>query len=343
MSKKQALVSIIVPVYNAQDYLSYCIESLINQSYRNLEIILVDDGSTDDSVQICDTYAAQDSRIHVIHQQNGGISRAQNAGLDHAMGTYIAFADNDDILDAHNIEYLVHALESTGADMSKGRWQQFGVSELDTIAQQALQGVAEPVSSTVFSKPLRAYQTVFCKSLRMLGDAFGRHSEARYFNEANWCRLYRRELWDGIRFPEGMYAQDVMIAGDLYLRMNKVADVDCVLYYWLQSEGSVTHHQRSTSFYHDNFVAGAYNFNLCLDHGIRPSRSYYTVVGAIHDQSRASDIDSPEAQTMHAADKHALSELLARLPLITRLQCLFYQLIRLAEKFVYDNKVKNMK
>lgn len=343
MKMNHKLVSIIVPVYNAQDYVSYCINSLINQTYQNLEIILVDDGSTDNSGSICDSYAALDPRINVIHQKNGGISRAQNAGLDYATGTYIAFADNDDILDAHNIEFLVHALESTGADMSKGRWQQFGVSELDTIAQQASQGALEPASSTVFPNPLGVYQTVFCKSLRLLGDAFGQHAEARYFNEANWCRLYRKELWDGIRFPEGMYAQDVMIAGDLYLRMNKVADIDCILYYWLQSAGSVTHHQRSTSFYHDNFTAGAYNFNLCLEHGIRPGRSYYTVVGAIHDQSRASDIDSPEAQATHNEDKHALNRLLNRLTWNERAWCRAHQLIRLAEKFVYDNKIKNMK
>lgn len=343
MSKKQELVSIIVPVYNAQDYLSYCIESLINQSYRNLEIILVDDGSKDDSGNICDSYALKDSRIKVIHQPNGGISRAQNAGLDASTGTYIAFTDNDDILDTHNIEFLVHALESTGADMSKGRWQQFGVSEIDAIAQQASFGVSNPDRSTVFSNPLRAYQTVFCKSLRILGDAFGRHSEARYFNEANWCRLYRKELWDGIRFPEGMYAQDVMIAGDLYLRMDKVADVDCVLYYWLQSAGSVTHHQRSTNFYHDNFVAGAYNFNLCLEHGIRPSRSFYTITGAVHDQRRAKDINTPEAQALHHSDEHELQKLLAQLPWKDKLCCRIYQLLRLGEKFIYDHKVKNMK
>lgn len=225
------MISIIVPVYNAERYLRYCIESILGQAYTNPEIILVDDGASDASPSICNEYAAKDNRITVIHQTNGGIAKAQNTGLDAAHGEYIAFSDNDDILDTRNIEYLLHALLSTGADMSKARWQQFGVSQLGNIATQAAEGAQEPSTISVFKEPLRAYQTVFSKALRLIGDYTGRNTEARYFNEANWYRLYKRELWNGIRFPEGMYAQDVMVAGQLYARMNKVADIDCVLYY----------------------------------------------------------------------------------------------------------------
>lgn len=134
------MVSIIVPVYNAERYLRYCIESILGQIYTNLEIILVDDGASDASPSICNEYAAKDNRITVIHQINGGIAKAQNTGLDAAHGEYIAFSDNDDILDTRNIEYLLHALLSTGADMSKARWQQFGVSQLGNIATQAAEG-----------------------------------------------------------------------------------------------------------------------------------------------------------------------------------------------------------
>lgn len=339
----QPLVSIIVPVYNAEQYLRYCIDSILGQSYTNLEVILVDDGASDSSPAICDEYAARDPRVVVIHQENGGIAKAQNTGLDAAHGAYIAFADNDDILDHHNIEYLLHALQSTGADMSKARWRQFGVSQLDDIAAEAAAGASEPSKITVFKDPLRAYQTVFCKSLRMLGDLFGRNTEARYFNEANWCRLYKRELWDGIRFPEGMYAQDVMVAGQLYLRMDKVADINVNLYNWLQSAGSVTHKERSFGFYHDNFEAGAANFQLCLDQHVPPYRSYYTMMGSFVEETSASDSGAASSQQQHDADKAIFQELLSHLSRTDRMRCRVTQKIRLLEKYIYDRKIKNLK
>lgn len=342
MPNSTPLVSIIVPVYNAEDYLRYCVDSILQQSYANLEVILVDDGAKDSSPQICDEFAAQDNRVTVIHQENGGIAKAQNTGLDAAHGEYIAFADNDDILDRHNIEYLLHALQNTGADMSKARWRQFGVSQLDEVAQEAATGAETPSKITVFEHPLAAYQTVFCKSLRIIGDKLGRSTEARYFNEANWCRLYKRELWDGIRFPEGMYAQDVMVAGDLYIRMRKVADLGVNLYNWLQSAGSVTHQERSFGFYHDNFAAGAANFRLCLEQGVRPGRSYYTLVGALHEETTAPDFSDALNEQQHKADQDELNELLGKLSYVQRLHCAMIRQIRLLEKHIYDARIKNM-
>lgn len=343
MPNSTPLVSIIVPVYNAEDYLRYCVDSILQQSYANLEVILVVDGAKDSSPQICDEFAAQDNRVTVIHQENGGIAKAQNTGLDAAHGEYIAFADNDDILDRHNIEYLLHALQNTGADMSKARWRQFGVSQLDEVAQEAATGAETPSKITVFEHPLAAYQTVFCKSLRIIGDKLGRSTEARYFNEANWCRLYKRELWDGIRFPEGMYAQDVMVAGDLYIRMRKVADLGVNLYNWLQSAGSVTHQERSFGFYHDNFAAGAANFRLCLEQGVRPGRSYYTLVGALHEETTAPDFSDALNEQQHKADQDELNELLGKLSYVQRLHCAMIRQIRLLEKHIYDARIKNMK
>ena len=343
MPNSTPLVSIIVPVYNAEDYLRYCVDSILQQSYANLEVILVDDGAKDSSPQICDEFAAQDNRVTVIHQENGGIAKAQNTGLDAAHGEYIAFADNDDILDRHNIEYLLHALQNTGADMSKARWRQFGVSQLDEVAQEAATGAETPSKITVFEHPLAAYQTVFCKSRRIIGDKLGRSTEARYFNEANWCRLYKRELWDGIRFPEGMYAQDVMVAGDLYIRMRKVADLGVNLYNWLQSAGSVTHQERSFGFYHDNFAAGAANFRLCLEQGVRPGRSYYTLVGALHEETTAPDFSDALNEQQHKADQDELNELLGKLSYVQRLHCAMIRQIRLLEKHIYDARIKNMK
>jgi glycosyltransferase involved in cell wall biosynthesis len=336
------LVSIIVPVYNAEKYLRHCVDSILGQSHENLEVILVDDGAKDSSPVICDEYAVADSRVKVIHQANGGIAKAQNAGLDAAHGAYIAFADNDDILNRSNIELLLHALESTGADMSKGRWRQFGVSQLEEVKSEAATGADSPKKITVFRNPLRAYQTVFCKSLRLLGSACGRNTEARYFNEANWCRLYRRELWDGLRFPEGMYAQDVMVAGELYSRMDKVADIDVNLYNWLQSADSVTHKERSFGFYHDNTAAGIENFRHALEQGVTPGRSYYTMVGSLAEELSAPDAQEQANQEQHAIDKVTATELLSRLTPRQRVCCFTLQKLRLIEKHVYDARIKNM-
>ncbi|WEV72332.1 glycosyltransferase family 2 protein [Bifidobacterium sp. ESL0790] len=347
----QPLVSIIVPVYNAADYLDRCIDSILDQSHTNLEVILIDDGSTDGSAKVCDEYADLDSRVTVIHQPNGGIGKAQNAGLDAAHGRYIAFSDNDDILDRRNIELLLHALVTTGADMSKARWRQFGVSQIEDVAHEAEQGAPDPGKITVFSHPLHAYQTVFCKSLRILGDALGHNTEAKYFNEANWCRLYRRELWDGIRFPEGVYAQDTAVACRLYTRMGKVADIDVNLYNWLQRADSVTHKMRSASFYHDHVAASLHNMRLCKDEHVLPARSYYTLVSnnryeqkaAQSEQATGKSDDGANTLAVATSDNTQTGEILKSLSPIQRFTCMALRAIRLAEKFVYDRKIKNMK
>lgn len=343
MTQVSPLVSIIVPVYNAERYLRYCVDSILQQSYEHLEIILVDDGATDSNPMILDEYQRRDNRVRVIHQTNGGIAKAQNAGLDAAHGDYIAFADNDDIFDRRNIELLLHALISTGADMSKARWRQFGVSQIEEVAMEACEGATEPEHVSVFTNPLNAYQTVFCKSLRLIGNKLGHNTEARYFNEANWCRLYKRELWDGVRFPEGMYAQDTAIAGHLYVRMNKVADIDVNLYNWLQRPESVTHQKRDFAFHHDHNTAASDNFRLCLDRGVLPMRSYYTLIGELEAEREAPDFHISENQQQYETDRQEIDTLLANLTRAQRMRCAVIQRIRLFEKYIYDRRIKNMR
>lgn len=339
----EPLVSIIVPVYNAEQYLKYCVDSILGQSHQNLEIILVDDGSTDSSAKLCDAYATLDQRVKVIHQENGGIGTAQNTGLDIAHGRYIAFADNDDILDRRNIELLLHALQTTGADMSKARWRQFGASQIEHIMSQAQEGAVDPEHISVFKNPLHAYQNVFCKSLRLLGTGLGLNTEAKYFNEANWCRLYTREVWENVRFPERMYAQDVMVAGKLYAQMNLVADIDVNLYNWLQSPQSVTHQERSFSFYHDNLRAGVHNFSYAIERGITPARSYYTMVGAVNEERTAGDATLPEYVHQNETDRIQLATLLQQLGWTQRVRCAVLRYLRLVEKHIYDRTIKNIR
>ncbi len=348
MTQVSPLVSIIVPVYNAEKYLRYCVDSILQQSYEHLEIILVDDGATDSSPMILDEYQRRDNRVRVIHQTNGGIAKAQNAGLDAAHGDYIAFADNDDILDRRNIELLLHALISTGADMSKARWRQFGVSQIEEVAMEAREGAAEPEHVSVFTNPLNAYQTVFCKSLRLIGDKLGHNTEARYFNEANWCRLYKRGLWDGLRFPEGHYAQDIRMAGPLYARMGKVADIDCVLYYWLQEPDSVTHSKRTAAFWHDNVLSAAENFQFTLEQGITPCRNYFGLTASVRDEGKglkalgSEELHDSDWQN-HLDDVATMRALISKLSIGERLKCAVLATIRSCENVVYDNRIHSMK
>ena len=110
-------ISIIVPIYNVEKYLRKCIDSILNQSYDNLQIILVDDGSPDNCPKICDEYLNKDNRIQVIHKSNGGLSSARNAGIKVANGKYIAFIDSDDYIELNMIEKLVNAIEKSNADL----------------------------------------------------------------------------------------------------------------------------------------------------------------------------------------------------------------------------------
>ncbi len=365
------LVSIIVPVYNSAKYLSGCVDSILAQTYKNIELILVDDGSKDDSGKICDSYASKDSRVKVIHQQNGGISRAQNAGLDAVSGEFIAFADNDDILDCKNIEILLNAILQSGASMSKAKWQQFGLSSLEQIKKEAGLGArglgAEKSQATarlenlpqikIVKNPLKAYQTVFCKIFRIIGNKLGKNSEARYFNEANWCRLYKREIWQGVRFPEGKFAQDTAMASVLYSRMNCVAHVDEVLYYWLQREDSVTHKMRDAGFYHDHIDAVRANWDLCLKHNVVPARSYYTMVGNLRyercalksGENTLNGGKSSDAEIQKIYEKNYVKDVefaksaVKKLTILQRAQCFTMACVRNLEKIIYDYKIKNMK
>lgn len=335
---KQSLVSIIIPVYNSERYLKYCLDSVASQTYRNLEILLIDDGSSDNSGSICDDYAYRDHRFIVFHKENHGIASSQNIGLRHAKGQYIAFADNDDILSRQNIEKLVYALESTGADMAKARWQQIGVSQLEKISVLSMKKT--PIGHrTLFENPLKEYQTVFSKILRLV---HGKSAEARYFNEANWCRLYRREVWEGIQFPEGHFAQDVMVAGELYLRMRRVVDINEILYYWLQTPNSVTHKERGFAFFHDNVVAGARNFELSLQNGIVPQRSFYTLTGSVKLEKTANDIGSLGNTEQMKKDIRLVTSLAHKLSPLNRAICTVTASLRLMEKVVYDHHIHQM-
>lgn len=132
----EKLVSIIVPVYNREAYVEQCINSLINQTYKNIEIIVVDDGSTDRSGEICETFASEDVRVKVVHQENGGVSHARNVGVSHAQGEYISFVDSDDYVTPEYVEYLLGLLETKGAELACCNFENTGDREWTASEEQ---------------------------------------------------------------------------------------------------------------------------------------------------------------------------------------------------------------
>lgn len=321
-------VSVIVPVYNAHRYLQATVESILGQTYRRLEVILVDDGATDGSGELCDRFAELDERVVVVHQTNGGIGSAQNAGLDTATGDLVTFCDNDDLMAPRLIERLVQILLDADADMSCCRWQNVGASHAAAALARtpSADGVVE-----VFSAPAKAYQSVFSVALRRLF-----HQELRYFSEANWGKLYRAELFDGIRFPEGRFAQDVAVAMPLYLRMRTVASCSDELYLWLQRGDSVSHSLRATSYYSDIVEAHAQAFESSLAEGILPGRASYGL-SALRWEKRSAR--TPADSDLYRADRGRVRSLRARLRPTDRVRCAVLSLIRHAEVFVYDRTV----
>lgn len=216
------LVSVIVPVYNVESYLEKCILSLVSQTYKNLEIILVDDGSTDKSSEICDEWALQDSRIRVIHKKNGGLSDARNAGLDVATGEYIAFVDSDDYIENNMISVLYEALIKHQADMAIGGVSHVGVNG-DALDQYKVSADA------VWDE-----------------QQFWRAFEQNYiFCEVVWNKLYQKGLFQDVRFPRGKIHEDEFVLHEIIDNCQRIATVSDVVYYYVQREDSITGNGRS--------------------------------------------------------------------------------------------------
>lgn len=318
-------VSIIVPVYNAERHLDGCVRSLLAQDYRNIEVILVDDGSADGSGAICDRWAALDDRVVVIHRENGGIGAAQNSGLDAMTGEFVTFCDNDDLVSPRLVSRLLEIVQTTDGDMSCCRWDNVGSSvAADTLQRRAQDAPGRVIS---FTDPARKYQLVFSRLLRKLG-----RSELSYFSEANWGKLYRAALFDGIRFPEGQFAQDVAVAMELYVRMRRVASCDDVLYLWVQHPSSVSHSARATRYFHDIVRAHGISFDIALAAGITPARAYG---GLMTLGLERSSIRSADDRALYESDVAFVNERVRRLSVSQRMQCWALQRIRRLEVLVY--------
>lgn len=213
------MISVIVPVYNVEKFLNYCVNSIVNQTYNDLEIILIDDGSTDNSGKICDEWLERDERVKVIHQKNMGLSGARNSGIDLASGDYIAFIDSDDFILPEYFHYLLDLIESQDADIS--------VCQLLEVDEE---------NNVIKEKNI-------CRSY----DLNNNYECMRDFLSSNvidttaWRKLYRSRLFkeSGIRYPLGAYNEDVFTTYKVISECDRIAVGSKALYAYRKREGSI--------------------------------------------------------------------------------------------------------
>ena len=211
------LISVIIPVYKVEAYLTACVESVLAQTYQNFEIILVDDGSPDNCPQMCDEFAARDSRIRVIHKPNGGLSSARNAGIDGAKGEYLAFLDSDDLWTPLFLERLYQAIGETGADLAVCLFRRFR---------------GEPPRELP-----EAVQTVLLAQTEAFECLFGVRNENMVVAPN---KLYSADTFREIRYPVGKLHEDEAVIHEILGLTQTVAWVDEAHYLYRESSNSIT-------------------------------------------------------------------------------------------------------
>ena len=237
----QEIISIIVPVYNVENYLERCVESILKQTYTNFELLLINDGSTDQSGDLCDQLALRDQRIRVIHKENGGLSAARNTGIDHASSDLIGFIDSDDYIDADMYETLYRQLRESNADLSM-------CGHYDVFHQIPEKQVSEIKTWNLSSE----------EAIKMV-------MEAKVLSVTAVNKLYKKELFNHLKFEVGKIAEDAFIMIRLLDQCQKVAATNEKKYYYVHREYIITTQKFSLKFLN---VIEAYeqNANIIREH-----------------------------------------------------------------------------
>lgn len=215
----QSLVSIIVPVYKVENYLDLCLKSIERQSYDNLEIILVDDGSPDCCGNICDNYAEQDKRVRVIHKENGGLSSARNAGMKVMSGKYVTFIDSDDYVSPKYVEHLVAAIQKDDSDLAVSWFKEVGEDE--------------KTRAEITGRNIVSYQRLNQK------EAFRRLLYQDGIEMSAWGKLYKTNLINGLEYPEGELYEDIPVTTGYLFRCKSISVIGNVDYFYLQRNSSI--------------------------------------------------------------------------------------------------------
>lgn len=222
----ETLISVIVPVYNVDKYLKRCLDSIISQTYKNLEIILVDDGSTDTSGEICDEYAKLDGRIKAIHKENGGLSSARNAGLDIMTGEYVTFVDSDDYVSNDYVNLMYSQICKHNADIAVVSFKMFFDGDCECIYDDV-------PTITVYNQKNAIRELLHIAKIK----------------QSAWGKLYCSELYKTIRFPYGKLYEDLAVIYKIMLKANKTVYIDAPLYQYYIRENSIMQSDFSTKQY----------------------------------------------------------------------------------------------
>lgn len=236
------LISVIIPIYNTENYLKECLDSVCAQTYEKLEIILINDGSTDRSEQICKKYASKDNRIKVISKKNGGISDARNVGIDISHGNWLVFVDSDDVLCDDAIEVLYQTAKSQGTKMVVGDYQEF--------------------ETYVDFEHYRNY----CVEMLSIEDALEEliiKQPARWVTM--WAKIYDRNLFEGIRFPVGRIYEDTYVMHLLIAKAGRIAKLEYKIYFYRQSTNSIMRTYELTWF-DDLYMAYLFRLDFLRKH-----------------------------------------------------------------------------
>ena len=217
-------ITVIVPVYNVENYLNKCLDSLINQTYKNLEIIVINDGSTDNSGEICQEYAQKDNRIIYIEQENGGLSDARNTGLERMTGSYVTFVDSDDWIEPDYVEVLYNKLIEYQADIAIGNYYSYNEDE----------------AMYYFHINGESYYEKLYDNISIFENLYDSKQMKSFSLISAWGKIYKAKLFDDILFDKGKLGEDGYINQKLYLLVQKVIYINQGLYAYRQRSGSIT-------------------------------------------------------------------------------------------------------
>lgn len=216
------LISIIVPVYNVEEYLKQCLDSILDQTYRNWELILVNDGSTDSSGLICQEYAEKDARIRYYEKENGGLSDARNYGIEQAQGEYLTFVDSDDFLDASHLNVLYNALVKNDVDISIANYTNYQTS-----------------TATFYLHTFGDYYEKIYTSEELIDDlSFLERNDLSF--STIWGSLYKKSVFSFLRFPKGVIGEDVALIYKMYTQVDKIVYVHKDTYIYRENDSGIS-------------------------------------------------------------------------------------------------------